>query len=98
MTRAQQRTLGLVLSVIAAAVVIVFFGWYFPQSYPPTDTRLVAQALFIGIAAMGLNVLTGYNGQVSIGHGAFFGVGAYLTALLMDHQYHWVGISFGHMS
>ena len=35
---------------------------------------------------MGLNLLTGYNGQVSIGHGAFFGVGAYTTALLMDHQ------------
>ena len=28
---------------------------------------------------MGLNLLTGYNGQVSIGHGAFFGVGAYTT-------------------
>ena len=43
--------------------------------------------MYIGIAAMGLNLLTGYNGQVSIGHGAFFGIGAYTTALLMDHQY-----------
>jgi branched-chain amino acid transport system permease protein len=47
---------------------------------------------------MGLNILTGYNGQVSIGHGAFFGVGAYTTALLMDHEYTWFGITFGHMS
>jgi len=38
------------------------------------------------VAAMGLNLLTGFNGQVSIGHGAFFGVGAFTTALLMkDH-------------
>jgi branched-chain amino acid transport system permease protein len=37
---------------------------------------------------MGLNILTGYNGQVSIGHGAFFGIGAYTTALLM-HQHGW---------
>jgi len=33
---------------------------------------------------MGLNLLTGFNGQVSIGHGAFFGVGAFATAILMD--------------
>jgi branched-chain amino acid transport system permease protein len=44
--------------------------------------------LFIGIAAMGLNLLTGYNGQVSIGHGAFFGIGAYTSAILM-HSHGW---------
>ncbi len=38
------------------------------------------------IAALGLNLLTGYNGQISVGHGAFFGVGAYTTAILVgDH-------------
>src|SRR5690606_16778219 len=41
---------------------------------------------YIAIAAMGLNLLTGFNGQISIGHGAFFGVGAFTTAILMvDH-------------
>ena len=84
--------------VIAVAVVIEFFGWYFPTHYGSTDTGLFAQAMYIGVAAMGLNLLTGYNGQVSIGHGAFFGIGAYTTALLMDHQYKWLGVSFGHMS
>ena len=44
--------------------------------------------LYIGIAAMGLNLLTGYNGQVSIGHGAFFGIGAYTSAILM-HSHGW---------
>ena len=34
------------------------------------------------IAAVGLNILTGYTGQLSLGHGAFFGVGAYAGALL----------------
>ena len=98
MTAAQQRIAALVVSVVAVAVLIVFFGWVFPTQYTATDTRLVAQAFYIGIAAMGLNVLTGYNGQVSIGHGAFFGVGAYTTALLMDHEYTWFGVTFGHMS
>ena len=95
--RSQQRLVGLAVSVVVVAALMVFFGWYFPTSYNATDTRLVANALYIGVAAMGLNLLTGYNGQVSIGHGAFFGVGAYVTALLMDHRYHWLGTTFGHL-
>ena len=98
MVPARQRLFCLVVAVIVVAFLIQFFGWYFPQNYGQTDTRLVAQALYIGVAAMGLNVLTGYNGQVSIGHGAFFGVGAYTTALLMDHEYTWLGVNFGHTS
>ena len=50
--------------------------------------RAVGQVLYIGVAAMGLNLLTGYNGQVSIGHGAFFGIGAYTSALLI-HSHGW---------
>jgi len=34
------------------------------------------------IAAIGLNVLVGYQGQVSLGHGALFAIGAYASALL----------------
>ena len=36
------------------------------------------------IALLGLNVLTGYNGQISLGHGAFFALGAYTTAIMID--------------
>jgi branched-chain amino acid transport system permease protein len=35
------------------------------------------------IALIGLNILTGYNGQISLGHGAFMGIGAYVAAVLM---------------
>ena len=35
---------------------------------------------------IGLNILTGYTGQISLGHGAFMAVGGYTTAILMaDH-------------
>jgi len=98
MTRTQQQAIRLVIAVIAVAVVVQFFAWYFPTHYGPTDTRLFASAMYIGVAAMGLNLLTGYNGQVSIGHGAFFGIGAYITALLIDHQYSWFGLNFGHQN
>jgi branched-chain amino acid transport system permease protein len=37
------------------------------------------------MALVGLNLLTGYNGQISLGHGAFYAVGAYVTAILINH-------------
>jgi len=37
------------------------------------------------IVLLGLNMLTGYNGQISLGHGAFYAIGAYVAAILMDH-------------
>jgi branched-chain amino acid transport system permease protein len=47
------------------------------------------QLAFVGIyliALLGLNILTGYTGQISLGHGAFIGVGAYVTTILVvDH-------------
>jgi len=42
-------------------------------------------AYVYAIALIGLNLLTGYNGQISLGHGAFFAVGAYTTAILIKH-------------
>ena len=36
------------------------------------------------IAVLGLNILTGCNGQISLGHGAFYAIGAYTSAILMD--------------
>jgi branched-chain amino acid transport system permease protein len=35
------------------------------------------------IAILGLAILTGFNGQISLGHGAFYAIGAYVTAVLM---------------
>ena len=40
--------------------------------------------LVYAIALLGLNILTGYNGQISLGHGAFYAIGAYSAAVLMD--------------
>ncbi len=40
--------------------------------------------MIYAIAIMGLNLLTGFNGQFSLGHGAFFAIGAYTAAILMD--------------
>jgi branched-chain amino acid transport system permease protein len=49
------------------------------------------QVLIYAIALLGLNLLTGYNGQISIGHSAFYAIGAYTTAIMIDR---W-NISYG---
>jgi branched-chain amino acid transport system permease protein len=82
------RTAAAVTMAVALLVAGYVFAWYVPQYFESTTTYLWAEAFYIGLAAMGLNLLTGYNGQVSIGHGAFFGFGMYTTAILM-HTYDW---------
>jgi branched-chain amino acid transport system permease protein len=44
----------------------------------------VTMALIYAIAILGLDLLTGISGQFSLGHSAFFGLGAYATAILME--------------
>jgi len=49
-------------------------------------------AMIYGVAILGLNLLTGFNGQFSLGHSAFFALGAYTAAIMMDHfeiAYYW---------
>ncbi|BAT57851.1 high-affinity branched-chain amino acid transport system permease protein LivH [Variibacter gotjawalensis] len=49
-------------------------------------------AIVYAIAILGLNLLTGFNGQFSLGHSAFYGLGAYTAAILMEHggmEFYW---------
>jgi len=63
--------------VLAAACVLPFLI----SEYRTFQFTLV---LVYAIALLGLNMLTGYNGQISLGHGAFYAIGAYCAAILMD--------------
>jgi len=59
-----------------------------------TDYRTFQFTLAISyaIAVLGLNILTGYNGQFSLGHGAFYAIGAYTAAIMMEQwgiAYYW---------
>lgn len=77
--------LGLALRAVAAVVLIVV-AVRLPYQYSPETNKIFSQVMYLAIAAMGLNLLTGFNGQISIGHGAFFGMGAYTSAILVvDH-------------
>jgi len=65
----------LVLVVLACALPFVV------SNYRTFQLTLV---LVYAIALLGLNILTGYSGQISLGHGAFYALGAYCAAILMD--------------
>jgi branched-chain amino acid transport system permease protein len=47
---------------------------------------LLTQALIYATAIAGLNLVTGYTGMLSIGHSAFFGIGAYTTGILVSER------------
>ena len=65
------------LALVALAVVAL--GLPFVAS--GFQTLEVAYALIFAIAILGLNVLTGFSGQISLGHGAFVAIGAFTTAI-----------------
>ncbi len=56
---------------------------FFLKNYRVFQLTLV---LVYAIAILGLNILTGFNGQISLGHGAFYALGAYAAAVLMDRN------------
>jgi branched-chain amino acid transport system permease protein len=66
---------------LAAVLVLACVLPFVVSSY---QLLLVNQVVIYAIALLGLNILTGYNGQFSLGHGAFYAIGAYTTAILLD--------------
>jgi len=70
-------------ALVLAAALIVACG--LPLLLSDYRTFQVTLALIYAIAILGLNLLTGYNGQFSLGHGAFWALGAYTAAVLMTH-------------
>lgn len=70
------------LTLIVLAAVVVALPLIFPSSY---YFRVAALVWVSALAAVGLNVLMGQAGQVSLGHAGFFGIGAYAVAIGPAH-------------
>jgi branched-chain amino acid transport system permease protein len=88
-TRPGGVTAVLVILAVAAALPFFVSGFRLFQ---------FTQVLIYAIALLGLNMLTGYNGQFSLGHGAFYGIGAYTTAIMIDRWdigYAWTVLAAG---
>jgi branched-chain amino acid transport system permease protein len=80
--RRRARTLAPVAAFVAGAVVVGVL----PAFVSDFRAQQLAYVGIYTIALIGLNVLTGYTGQISLGHGAFMAIGGYTTAILVaDH-------------
>lgn len=73
-----------VWAVIAVALVLPLVKFVAPDVISDYRLFVISTMMIAGIAVLGLNLLTGFNGQISLGHGAFYAVGAYTAAVLMD--------------
>jgi branched-chain amino acid transport system permease protein len=74
----KRRLIQLALFVILALLVLL--PWITPYFY----IFIVTEILILGLFAASFNLVFGYTGMLSFGHAAFFGVGAYATALLLQ--------------
>jgi branched-chain amino acid transport system permease protein len=78
-----RERLPALVSVLAVGGVLAAL----PFTLSDYNVSLAAQVGIFFVAVLGLNILTGYTGQISIGHGAFMAVGGYTTAVLSrDHN------------
>jgi branched-chain amino acid transport system permease protein len=76
--RPRVRHMAVAGLIVAAAIV--------PLATSSFITFQLTEVMIYGLAILGLNLLTGFNGQFSLGHSAFYGIGAYTAAILM-HNY-----------
>ena len=72
-----KKNIFLMLILLGVACALPFLV----SNYRTFQLTLV---MVYAIALLGLNILTGYSGQISLGHGAFYALGAYCAAILMD--------------
>lgn len=72
------------LAVLAALALIPLVSLWLND---PFLVRLFTRVLLLGIAAMGLNLVLGFGGLVSLMHAALFGVGGYVVAILAHHDF-----------
>jgi branched-chain amino acid transport system permease protein len=72
------RTRALVVAGLTGVAVLI------PFLFGPYRVGQFTLVLVYAVAVLGLNLLVGYSGQISLGHGAFFALGAYTAALLIE--------------
>lgn len=83
--RQKQRRLRLIeISVIVALVIIMAI--ILPSVIPAFRLRLVGRFLSLAIVALGIDLIWGYTGLLSLGHGIFFALGGYALAMHLKLQ------------
>ena len=74
-----------VLKLAAAAALMLFVLIVIPAFVEVYQMQLLIYGLIAAIAALGFNLLLGYTGLLSFGHSAYFGIGAYTVAFVVQY-------------
>lgn len=82
MASALDRRAAFIIVLLAAFAVLPVIASAFDQAFYIGQGRRI---LIFAIAAISLDLILGYGGMVSLGHAAFFGLGAYVVAILNWH-------------
>ncbi|MFR9804089.1 branched-chain amino acid ABC transporter permease [Pseudonocardia sp. RS010] len=86
-----RRILAAVAGGVIALALVAGPFWL-----PPVALIQLQHVFYLGVAIAGLNLLTGLTGQISVGHGAFMGIGAYVTVLSANAGLgHFTGLVLG---
>ncbi|MCL6624855.1 MAG: hypothetical protein K6T17_09610, partial [Fimbriimonadales bacterium] len=87
---------------LVSVLVTVLFLWFMDgvvrvrfDALGGLDNRLIMLAAFFGTLAVSLNLINGITGQFSIGHAAFYAIGAYSTGFLTKNYFATVGLPEG---
>ncbi|MDQ1689443.1 MAG: branched-chain amino acid transport system permease protein, partial [Frankiaceae bacterium] len=82
--RPHRRSIDIGLILLACIVLPPLTGWAMPDLLSPANAIVLTYGVCLGIAALSLNLLLGYAGQLSLGHAALLGVGAFSASIVVD--------------
>ncbi len=84
-------------SKAVGAGLLILLAAYLPMNRPDDQLIILTTGFIFAVGAIGLNLVSGYAGQISLGHAFFVGVGAYTAAVLQgdpDGRYLGYGVDF----
>ncbi|MDP1979358.1 branched-chain amino acid ABC transporter permease [Undibacterium sp.] len=70
------------IGILCALIVFPLLATYFAQEF---YIGLLSRLMIFALVASSLNLILGFGGMISLGHAAFFGSGAYVVGILMQH-------------
>ena len=94
------RVFGMTMQQIrrGSIIIAVLIALFVPFAVEDFSVFQMTQVIYLSIAVLGLNLLTGFNGQFSLGHSAFMALGAYTAGIMMaqwEIAYYWTIVPAG---
>ena len=82
----KQRRRKLIIEIVAIVGIALVFGLLMPAILPDFRLKLLGRFLSLSIVAIGIDLIWGYTGLLSLGHGIFFALGGYAFAMHLKLQ------------